>query len=202
MDIFENGSFDSNQNGGNFLEELMLDEFGFVIGGLGDGIDMGGKLKGDKIDVILVWSELKMKVGKECKRLFLVCIVCWCKKIRCLGEKLVCKYCLWFCILCVYKVIVCKVVLRIDYMVMLDKWLKRMEECIIKVVLKLEQDFMVVLVIRVVVKLVILGIFISIKGVVKKCGVDEVFGLDLDNWVCGILRFKLDGFYKFLMMLV
>jgi hypothetical protein len=82
------------------------------------------------------WSELKTKAGKERKRLPLACIACRRKKIRCSGEKPACKHCLRSRIPCVYKVTTRKAAPRIDYMAMLDKRLKRMEERIIRIVPK------------------------------------------------------------------
>lgn len=78
------------------------------------------------------WSELKTKAGKERKRLPLACIACRRKKIRCSGEKPACKHCLRSKIPCVYKVTTRKAAPRTDYMAMLDKRLKRMEERVIK----------------------------------------------------------------------
>ncbi|KAI4227665.1 MAG: hypothetical protein L6R36_002217 [Xanthoria steineri] len=60
------------------------------------------------------WSELKTKAGKDRKRLPLACIACRRKKIRCSGEKPASP--------------------RTDYMAMLDKRLKRMEERVIKII--------------------------------------------------------------------
>ncbi|KAL9114911.1 MAG: hypothetical protein Q9227_001154 [Pyrenula ochraceoflavens] len=82
------------------------------------------------------WSELKTKAGKERKRLPLACIACRRKKIRCSGEKPACKHCLRSRIPCVYKVTTRKAAPRTDYMAMLDKRLKRMEERVIKIVPK------------------------------------------------------------------
>ena len=86
------------------------------------------------------WSELKTKAGKERKRLPLACIACRRKKIRCSGEKPACKHCLRSRIPCVYKVTTRKAAPRTDYMAMLDKRLKRMEERVIKILPKDEQD--------------------------------------------------------------
>ncbi|KAK0748778.1 putative transcriptional regulatory protein [Apiosordaria backusii] len=202
MDASENGSPDSNQNGGNSLEEPMSDEFGLATGGLGDGTDMGGKAKGDKTDSTPAWSELKTKAGKERKRLPLACIACRRKKIRCSGEKPACKHCLRSRIPCVYKVTARKAAPRTDYMAMLDKRLKRMEERIIKVVPKSEQDSMAASVTRAVVKPAIPGTLTSNKGAAKKRGADEAFGPDLENWARAPSRSKLDGPHKPSTMLV
>ncbi|KAL8873826.1 MAG: hypothetical protein Q9174_000755 [Haloplaca sp. 1 TL-2023] len=79
------------------------------------------------------WSELKTKAGKDRKRLPLACIACRRKKIRCSGERPACRHCLRSRIPCVYKVSTRKAAPRTDYMAMLDKRLKRMEERVIKV---------------------------------------------------------------------
>ena len=84
------------------------------------------------------WSELKTKAGKERKRLPLACIACRRKKIRCSGEKPACKHCLKARVPCVYKVTTRKAAPRTDYMAMLDKRLKRMEDRVIKVIPKEE----------------------------------------------------------------
>src|SRR5204863_1854351 len=68
------------------------------------------------------------------------CIACRRKKIRCSGEKPACKHCLRSRIPCVYKVTTRKAAPRTDYMAMLEKRLKRMEERIIKIVSKDEQQ--------------------------------------------------------------
>jgi len=86
------------------------------------------------------WSELKTKAGKDRKRLPLACIACRRKKIRCSGEKPACKHCLRSRIPCVYKVTARKAAPRTDYMAMLDKRLKRMEERVIKIIPKEEKD--------------------------------------------------------------
>ncbi|KAI9864470.1 MAG: hypothetical protein M1824_005174 [Vezdaea acicularis] len=80
------------------------------------------------------WSDLKTKAGKDRKRLPLACIACRRKKIRCSGEKPACKHCLRSRIPCVYKITTRKAAPRTDYMAMLDKRLKRMEERVIKIV--------------------------------------------------------------------
>ncbi|EXJ81218.1 hypothetical protein A1O3_07508 [Capronia epimyces CBS 606.96] len=84
------------------------------------------------------WSELKTKAGKERKRLPLACIACRRKKIRCSGEKPACKHCLRARIPCVYKATTRKAAPRTDYMAMLDKRLKRMEDRVIRVIPKEE----------------------------------------------------------------
>jgi Fungal specific transcription factor domain/Fungal Zn(2)-Cys(6) binuclear cluster domain len=96
------------------------------------------KSKGQKEDKndIPPWSEMKTKAGKERKRLPLACIACRRKKIRCSGEKPACKHCLRSRIPCVYKVTTRKAAPRTDYMAMLDKRLKRMEDRVIKLIPK------------------------------------------------------------------
>lgn len=184
---------DSNGNGASLLEDPMSDEFGLATGGFADGTDLGGK-KGDKSDATPAWSELKTKAGKERKRLPLACIACRRKKIRCSGEKPACKHCLRSRIPCVYKVTARKAAPRTDYMAMLDKRLKRMEERIIKVVPKADQDAMASAVTRAVVKPAIPGTLPGGgKAVAKKRGVDEAFGPDLDHWARAPSRSKLDG---------
>jgi hypothetical protein len=101
------------------------------------GEDEGGKL--DDNMAIPAWSELKTKAGKERKRLPLACIACRRKKIRCSGEKPACKHCLRSRIPCVYKVTTRKAAPRTDYMAMLDKRLKRMEDRVIRIIPKEEQ---------------------------------------------------------------
>ncbi|QIW95947.1 hypothetical protein AMS68_001465 [Peltaster fructicola] len=85
------------------------------------------------------WTELKTKAGKDRKRLPLACIACRRKKIRCSGEHPACKHCLRSRIPCVYKVTTRKAAPRTDYMAMLDKRLKRMEERVIRIIPKEEQ---------------------------------------------------------------
>ena len=92
----------------------------------------------DDMDKPPSWSELKTKAGKERKRLPLACIACRRKKIRCSGEKPACKHCLRSRIPCVYKVTARRAAPRTDYMAMLDKRLKRMEERVIKIIPKEE----------------------------------------------------------------
>lgn len=86
------------------------------------------------------WAELKTKAGKDRKRLPLACVACRRKKIRCSGEKPACKHCLKSRTPCVYKVSTRKAGPRTDYMAMLDKRLKRMEERVIKIIPKDEVD--------------------------------------------------------------
>lgn len=133
----------------------------------------GGKLKENKSDPAPAWSELKTKAGKERKRLPLACIACRRKKIRCSGEKPACKHCLRSRIPCVYKVTTRKAAPRTDYMAMLDKRLKRMEDRIIKLVPKSEQDASAANVVRGVVKPAIPGTLPTGKQTTKKRGAEE-----------------------------
>ena len=82
------------------------------------------------------WSDMRTKAGKERKRLPLACIVCRRKKIKCSGEKPACKHCLKARVPCVYKVTTRKPEKRTDYLAMLDKRLKRMEDRVIRIIPK------------------------------------------------------------------
>jgi hypothetical protein len=101
-----------------------------------DSNETDGKKAPGEDDKPPAWSELKTKAGKERKRLPLACIACRRKKIRCSGEKPACKHCLRARIPCVYKVTTRKAAPRTDYMAMLDKRLKRMEDRVIRVIPK------------------------------------------------------------------
>ncbi|KAF2220454.1 fungal-specific transcription factor domain-containing protein, partial [Elsinoe ampelina] len=133
----------------------------------------------DPGDLTPAWAELKTKAGKDRKRLPLACIACRRKKIRCSGEKPACKHCLRSRIPCVYKVTTRKAAPRTDYMAMLDKRLKRMEERVIKIMPKDEQRNIDVIG-RAVVKPAIPGL--PPKTDNKKRVADEAFGEDLDSW--------------------
>jgi hypothetical protein len=109
-------------------------------GGLEHVGDSHGQIQGLDKQNSRPWSELKTKAGKERKRLPLACIACRRKKIRCSGEKPACKHCFRSRIPCVYKVTTRKAAPRTDYMAMLDKRLKRMEERVIKIIPKDERD--------------------------------------------------------------
>ncbi|KAH8910015.1 hypothetical protein BR93DRAFT_447332 [Coniochaeta sp. PMI_546] len=196
MDESDDGSHDSNHHGANSLEEAMSDEFGLTNCGPGDGTDLGGKSKDEKTGMVPAWSELKTKAGKERKRLPLACIACRRKKIRCSGEKPACKHCLRSRIPCVYKVTARKAAPRTDYMAMLDKRLKRMEERIIKIVPKSEQESITANVTRAVVKPAIPGTLTAGKSSAKKRAADEAFGPDLDHWARTPSKSKLDGPHK------
>ena len=127
------------------------------------------------------WSELKTKAGKERKRLPLACIACRRKKIRCSGEKPACKHCLRSRIPCVYKVTTRKAAPRTDYMAMLDKRLKRMEERVIKIIPKEEQGI-VTSTGRAVVKPPLPPAPPKSAGAAKKRGAETAFGDELDEW--------------------
>lgn len=152
-----------------------------------DGTDLGGKSKDDKPDTAPAWSELKTKAGKERKRLPLACIACRRKKIRCSGEKPACKHCLRSRIPCVYKVTSRKAAPRTDYMAMLDKRLKRMEERIIKVVPKADPEASPSIT-RAVVKPNIPGPNAFKNG--KKRRADEAFSPGFETWASGSSKAK------------
>ncbi|GJC86705.1 putative transcriptional regulatory protein C1327.01c [Colletotrichum liriopes] len=188
----EDGSQDSGHADHNPLEDAGADEFGLPTQAAGNGAEMGGKAKDDKTDQTPAWSELKTKAGKERKRLPLACIACRRKKIRCSGEKPACKHCLRSRIPCVYKVTTRKAAPRTDYMAMLDKRLKRMEERIIKIVPKTEQDSNAASLTRAVVKPAIPGTLPAAKAGSKKRAADEAFGQDLDHWAKAPVKAMLD----------
>ena len=119
------------------------------------------------------WSELKTKAGKERKRLPLACIACRRKKIRCSGEKPACKHCLRSRIPCVYRVTTRKAAPRTDYMAMLDKRLKRMEDRVIKIIPKEESEAVPRAIIKPTTAQTNSG---------KKRSVEEAFGPQLDEW--------------------
>ncbi|KAI0902216.1 zinc finger transcription factor 1 [Annulohypoxylon nitens] len=193
IDESEDGSQESAHVGTNSLEDNMSDEFG-LTGGPSDGTDLGGgKLKENKSDPAPAWSELKTKAGKERKRLPLACIACRRKKIRCSGEKPACKHCLRSRIPCVYKVTTRKAAPRTDYMAMLDKRLKRMEDRIIKLVPKSEQDASAANVVRGVVKPAIPGTLPTGKQTTKKRGAEEAFGAELDHWARNGPKARVEG---------
>ncbi|KAK5989132.1 putative transcriptional regulatory protein [Cladobotryum mycophilum] len=167
----------------NTLEDPTTDEFGMPSHRRGDGTDLGGKTKDGKDSAPPAWSELKTKAGKDRKRLPLACIACRRKKIRCSGEKPACKHCLRSRIPCVYKVTTRKAAPRTDYMAMLDKRLKRMEERIIKILPKNDQSSLSAIP-RAVVKPAIpgTGAAASTKPAPKKRNADDAFGPDLEAW--------------------
>ena len=125
------------------------------------------------------WSELKTKAGKERKRLPLACIACRRKKIRCSGEKPACKHCLRSRIPCVYKVTTRKAAPRTDYMAMLDKRLKRMEDRVIKIIPEQDAGKMAQIG-RATVKPSLTQPPKSLAT--KKRPADEAFGNELEEW--------------------
>lgn len=127
------------------------------------------------------WSELKTKAGKERKRLPLACIACRRKKIRCSGEKPACKHCLRSRIPCVYKVTTRKAAPRTDYMAMLDKRLKRMEDRVIKIIPKEEQG-VVASTGRAVVKPPLPAPPPKAATASKKRAAEVAFGDELEEW--------------------
>lgn len=128
------------------------------------------------------WSELKTKAGKERKRLPLACIACRRKKIKCSGEKPACKHCLRARIPCVYKVTTRKAAPRTDYMAMLDKRLKRMEDRVIRVIPKEELPDLAATG-RASVRPPILGQTVKKeKEQAKKRSADEAFTQELTDW--------------------
>lgn len=163
------------------------------VGGIVDGSDLGNRTREEKNDPNPPWSELKTKAGKERKRLPLACIACRRKKIRCSGEKPACKHCLRSRIPCVYKVTTRKAAPRTDYMAMLDKRLKRMEERIIKIVPKDEQDGAAASVVRATVKPAIPGTVPVRPSTGKKRAADEAFGQELEKWSKSASHAKLDS---------
>lgn len=126
------------------------------------------------------WSELKTKAGKERKRLPLACIACRRKKIRCSGEKPSCKHCMRSRIPCVYKVTARKAAPRTDYMAMLDKRLKRMEERVIKIIPKDEMSES-----STTPRAIIKPSAAPSSTAGKKRGAEEAFGPQLDEWADG-----------------
>jgi hypothetical protein len=148
----------------------------------GDGGEGSTTSKRDKDNPLETpaWSEMKTKAGKERKRLPLACIACRRKKIRCSGEKPACKHCLRSRIPCVYKVTTRKAAPRTDYMAMLDKRLKRMEDRVVKLIPK-DSLPSVSGVGRSVVKPALPGAPPK-TPTTKKRQAEEAFGGELDDW--------------------
>jgi hypothetical protein len=176
----DNASPKSGRPRGGSIVDGFAGEFGLRRGAAGDGSDLGSKTKDEKDGPTPPWSELKTKAGKERKRLPLACIACRRKKIRCSGEKPACKHCLKSRIPCVYKVTARKAAPRTDYMAMLDKRLKRMEERIVKIVPKEEHDPTAVT--RAQVKPGVSGSITGRTVNSKKRMADEAFGFELESW--------------------
>ncbi len=165
---------------GSQIPDGRYDEFGMHNPTAADGSDLGKGAKGDDKIGTPAWTELKTKAGKERKRLPLACIACRRKKIRCSGEKPACKHCLRSRIPCVYKVTTRKAAPRTDYMAMLDKRLKRMEERIIKIIPKEEQDATTV--VRAQVKPTLPGTAAPTKTQNKKRPAEEASSSELEAW--------------------
>ena len=123
------------------------------------------------------WADMKTKAGKDRKRLPLACIACRRKKIKCSGEKPSCQHCSKSRIPCVYKVTQRRATPRTDYMGMLDKRLKRMEDRVLKIVPKGEVDNVP----RAVLKPNHHASQAK-SAASKKRTVDEALGHDLDGW--------------------
>lgn len=147
--------------------------------GMEDGIGEDPMNKDDK-EKPPPWSELKTKAGKERKRLPLACIACRRKKIRCSGEKPACQHCLRSRIPCVYKVTTRKAAPRTDYMAMLDKRLKRMEERVIKLIPK-EEISDIAAIGRANVKPSLPSQPVKTNSA-KKRQAEEAFGPEVDDW--------------------
>jgi hypothetical protein len=127
------------------------------------------------------WAEMKTKAGKERKRLPLACIACRRKKIRCSGEKPACKHCLRSRIPCVYKVTTRKAAPRTDYMAMLDKRLRRMEDRVVKLIPK-ESLPSLSGVGRSVVKPALPGAVLKTPTTKKRAAEEAFGGSELDEW--------------------
>ena len=179
----------------NPLEDNLGDEFG-----LNDrpqtrekDTESRGKSKNEQGGLPPSWSELKTKAGKDRKRLPLACIACRRKKIRCSGEKPSCKHCLRSRIPCVYKVTTRKAAPRTDYMAMMDKRMKRMEDRILKAIPKTDQE-PASSVARANVKPTIPGSQSTTKPAARKRGAVEISGTDLEAWAQSQPRnFTLEG---------
>lgn len=174
----EIASPDSARAGNKSAIDTFGDDFG-MNNGNGEGSDQGVKTKDENHEQHPLWSELKTKAGKERKRLPLACIACRRKKIRCSGEKPACKHCLRSRIPCVYKVTTRKAAPRTDYMAMLDKRLKRMEERIIKIAPK-DEDFASIT--RATVKPALPGTIPARGATAKKRSAEEAFSSELETW--------------------
>lgn len=122
------------------------------------------------------WAEMKTKAGRDRKRLPLACIACRRKKIKCSGEKPTCQHCMKSRIPCVYKITQRRAAPRTDYMAMLDKRLKRMEDRVIKIIPKVKAESLP----RAVVKPSMAYSGGGYAG--KKRSGDQAFSSDLDAW--------------------
>ena len=180
------GGSDTTSPGGHRGSEVMGENpFGNnsndTVNSQGQGEDANSRSNDGSSNPAPPWSELKTKAGKERKRLPLACIACRRKKIRCSGEKPACKHCLRSRIPCVYKVTTRKAAPRTDYMAMLDKRLKRMEERVIKIIPKEEQGI-VTSTGRAVVKPPLPPPPPKSGASTKKRIAETAFGEELDEW--------------------
>lgn len=168
------------------LQNLVADPFGLDSNETANSQFMNDPAKQeDGQDLVApAWSELKTKAGKERKRLPLACIACRRKKIRCSGEKPACKHCLRSRIPCVYKVTTRKAAPRTDYMAMLDKRLKRMEDRVIKTIPKEEQSI-VNSTGRAVLKPALPAAPPKPTSSSKKRAAEQAFGNELGEWAAG-----------------
>ncbi|KXJ97488.1 fungal-specific transcription factor domain-domain-containing protein [Microdochium bolleyi] len=178
----DEGSQDGRQPSEDRNVDHMTDGFGMSNNADTDEAELGDRRKSTgagKNKTAPAWTELKTKAGKERKRLPLACASCRRKKIRCSGEKPACKHCIRSRLPCVYKVTTRKAAPRTDYMAMLDKRLRRMEDRIIKTLPKSEQEASANAVVRAIVKPALPG---TLKHGVKKRKVDEAFAPDFNKW--------------------
>ncbi|KAJ1337667.1 proline utilization trans-activator [Microdochium nivale] len=178
----DEGSPNGRQQSEEQNDDSMVDAFGMSSNADNDDTELGGQRRfagPGKRNAAPAWSELKTKAGKERKRLPLACASCRRKKIRCSGEKPACKHCIRSRLPCVYKVTTRKAAPRTDYMAMLDKRLRRMEDRIIKTLPKMEQEASANAVVRAIVKPALPG---TLKQGVKKRKVDEAFAADFSTW--------------------
>jgi hypothetical protein len=87
-----------------------------------------------------VTSSVEEKPAKERKRLLQACTACRRKKVRCSGERPTCKCCQRTSMPCVYKSVARQPAPRLGYMAMLERRLRRMEDRIIRLNPRSEQD--------------------------------------------------------------
>lgn len=90
----------------------------------------------DDLHASASWPGSKTKSGKDRKRLPCACLACRRKKIKCSGGEPSCTHCLRTNIPCVYKKTPRVPAPRTDYMAMLGKRLKQMENRVIKIIPK------------------------------------------------------------------
>lgn len=138
-------------------------------------------VKDHKLEMTPAWTELKTKAGKERKRLPLACVACRRKKTRCSGEKPACNHCLRSRIPCIYKVTTRKATPRTDYMGILDKRIKRMEERIFKIIPREANYSIENPMVRTTIK-PRMSRLLARNFAGKKRFAEEAFGQELDNW--------------------